>query len=320
MDPFLDFIRLLRPRATLWGGVHACGQWAISYLRGDDLLFCRVEHGTCQLVRPDCAPVHLQPDDFILIRSATPFTLASDTSAVPLDSETVIAAAKEAKDKTARLGEGGQCPVRLRAGKFVFDTANANMLTDLLPSFVHVAASDTSLRHVRELLAMNELESREPGPGSEFIIMRLVELVLVEILRSKTVHVDNKHGRLLAGLADPLTACALSALHGDVARDWTVAGLAKFCGVSRSTLATRFRQVMGVGPIEYLLHWRMALAKDELRAGRRTVGEIALAIGFQSASAFSTAFSRTVGCSPKRFGNRMPFEAPGQMLDELPRP
>ena len=98
-----------------------------------------------------------------------------------------------------------------------------------------------------------------------------------------------------------MTARALSAMHGDVTHDWTVFVLARLCGVSRSTLAARFREIVGMGPIEYLQHWRMALAKDELRRGTKSIGQIALAIGFQSSSAFSTAFTRAVGCPPKRF-------------------
>jgi AraC-like DNA-binding protein len=75
------------------------------------------------------------------------------------------------------------------------------------------------------------------------------------------------------------------------------ATLAKLCGVSRSTFAHRFCVTVGMGPIEYLQRWRMALAKDDLIRGKRSVGEIALAIGFQS----SSAFSRAMGCSPKQF-------------------
>ncbi|HYY30929.1 MAG TPA: helix-turn-helix transcriptional regulator [Chthoniobacterales bacterium] len=82
------------------------------------------------------------------------------------------------------------------------------------------------------------------------------------------------------------------------------------CGVSRSTFAHRFRVTVGMGPIEYLQRWRMALAKDDLIQGKRSVGEIALAIGFQSSSAFSTAFSRAMGCSPKQFATSKLESAP----------
>jgi AraC-like DNA-binding protein len=151
---------------------------------------------------------------------------------------------------------------------------------------------------------MNEAESRRPGPGGEFIVGRLMELVLVEILRSDVACGADQQGKgLIAGLGVPVTARALSAMHGDIARDWTVSTLARLCRVSRSKFATRFRDIVGMAPIEYLQHWRMAHAKDELRLGTKSIGTIALAMGFQSSSAFSTAFTRVVGCSPRRFAD-----------------
>ncbi len=298
MDPFLDLIRLLRPRATLWGGVEAFGRWGLSFRQREDLLFCWIERGECLLMRPDRAALELQQDDFVLIRTSTPFALTSDLSVEPVESEAAVAAAGSPK---LRLGEGSGRHVVIHAGRFVFDTANEDLLSDLLPSMVHVAADDTSSSPIRTLLKLNDAESRTRGPASEFIIIRLMELVLVEILRTMTTQPGDEHRGLLAGLADPVAAPALSAMHRDVAHGWTVATLAKLCGVSRSTFATRFRNVVGMGPIEYLLQWRIALAKDELRRGTRSVGEIATAIGFQSGSAFSTSFTRVVGCSPKHF-------------------
>jgi AraC-like DNA-binding protein len=297
-DPFLDLIRLLRPRATLWGGIDGAGRWGVSFRKRDDLLFCWVERGECQLTRPLLAPVRLRADDFVLVRSTMPFTLTTDPELEPQDSETAVAASG---DTGLKLGECVDSPVTLRGGRFVFDTANEELLTGLLPPLVHIAAGDESSWRVRALLEMNETESLRPGPGGGFIIMRLMELILVEILRSAAPRANAEPTGLLAGLADPVTARALAAMHGNVAQDWTVADLAQLCGASRSAFAARFRRIVGTGPIEYLAHWRMALAKDELRLGKLGIGEIALAIGFQSSSAFSTAFTRTVGCSPKRF-------------------
>ena len=154
------------------------------------------------------------------------------------------------------------------------------------------------------LLNLNEMETLEPGPGSEFLIARLMELILVEMLRRETPKVDDQPTGLIAGLLDPAIASALLAMHGEIAREWSVAELARLCGVSRSGFAKRFKGVLGVGPIEYLMHWRMAVAKDELRRGTRSISEIALAVGFQSPSAFSTSFTRAVGCSPKRFAGK----------------
>ena len=301
MDPFLDVVQLLRPRATLWSKIEGFGRWGLAFRKRDDLLFCRVERGECHLLRTQLAPVLLRLDDFVLIRTSTPFVLTSDPTMEPEDSEKLVAAAKSV---SLRVGEGTESPVTLRGGRFVFDTANESLLWKLLPSLLYVAADDTSSWRVRSLLKLNEIETLQPGPGSDFLIARLMELILVEMLRRETPKEGDRATGLIAGLLDPSIAGALLAMHGEIAREWSVAELARLCGVSRSGFATRFKEVLGVGPIEYLMHWRMAVAKDELRRGARSISEIALVVGFQSPSAFSTSFTRAVGCSPKQFARR----------------
>lgn len=299
MDPFLDLIRLLRPRAALFGGgLDACGQWGVSFKKRDDLLFCWVDQGECQLIRPGCAPAAMHQGDFALIYTSAPFTLASDTSVEPVDSDMAVAATKSV---WLKLGSGTDRPVTLHAGKFLVDMANHDLLADLVPPLVHIESSDASLSRVRSLLTMNEMEARQPGPASQFVIERLIELILVEILRNNRLLAGEKYTGLLAGLANPVTARALVAMHRDVAHAWTVEELARLCAVSRSTFASKFQTIVGRGPIEYLLRWRMALAKEALSLGNKSVSEIAFAIGFQSSSAFTTAFTRAVGCSPTRF-------------------
>ena len=298
MDPFLDLILLLRPRATLWGGLEGADRWAVSFESRDDLLFCWLEKGECYLTRPSADPVLLHTGDFVLIRTVAPFALASDTAAVPLASDALVAAANRSM---LRVGADGGPDVLLHGGRFVFDTANEQLLSGLLPEFVHIPADDMSSLRIRALLEMNQAESSLRGPGNEFVIGRLMELILVEILRNQAHQGGGYHSGILAGLADPVLKRALSVMHADVEADWAVSTLADRCGVSRSAFAERFRTVMGMGPMKYLLHWRIALAKDQLRAGTKSVGQIAFDVGFQSSSAFSTAFSRVTGMSPKGY-------------------
>jgi AraC-like DNA-binding protein len=303
VDPLLDLIRLLRPRAALFGaGFDAFGQWRLDFRKRDDLLFCWVDQGEFQLLRPGCEAVAMRPGDFALIHTSTPFAFASDVAATAVDSEKAVAATRQVR---LRLGSGTDRPVTLHAGKFLLEKANEALLAGLFPPVTHLAAGDSSLGRVRSLLAMNEMEARQPGPASEFVILRLVELILVELLRTHPARVAEGSRGLLAGLADPVTAKALAALHGDVAREWTVDALAKLCHVSRSTFAGRFRAIVGMAPIDYLLNWRMAIAKDALSRGTKSVGEIAFDIGFQSPSAFTTAFTRVIGCPPTHFARRM---------------
>jgi AraC-like DNA-binding protein len=304
MDPFLDLIRLLAPRAAFLGrGFDAAGDWGLCFPALDDLLFVWIENGTCQLVRPGCDIVWLEKGDFALVRTSLPFTLTSNTNVEPVDSVSAVAAKRGGRLK---LGAGHDRPVCLHLGKFLFSTANEDLLTGLLPPIVHIPSSSPRLHRIHSLLSLMESEGREPGPASEFVILRLAELALVEILRMPASDLPKQVGEpasrgLLSGLRDPLTAKALRAMHADVAQDWTVEALARFCGVSRSAFATRFRVVVGVGPISYLLRWRMALAKEALKSSTARIEEIGFSIGYKSASAFSTAFTRVAGCSPRQF-------------------
>jgi AraC-like DNA-binding protein len=298
MDPFLDLITLLRPQATLWSGIYAAGKWGVSFRKHDDLLFCWVEAGKCQLIRPRIKPLHLHPGDFVLIRTTTPFTLASDSSIQPVDSEDTITATK---DFTLRFTKGKRPTSIVRGGKFVFDSADEQLLTSLLPPLIHIASNSTSARRVQTLLAMNAEEAATPKAGGQFVMARLMEVLLIDLLRDQSLHPGLEQKGLLAGLSNPVTAVALRAMHKNVAHDWTVAQLAHRAGVSRSKFAAHFQQSLGTSPIQYLLDWRMAIAKDELRQHTRSLSEIAFAIGFQSVSAFSTAFTRRVGIQPSRY-------------------
>lgn len=203
------------------------------------------------------------------------------------------------------MGSGSVQPVTLHAGKFLVNKANEDLLATLLPPLVHIKANDETLNRVHSLLAMSKKEAQQPGPASEFVITRLIELILVEILRTARSEKEEMSSGLVAGLANPTIAPALAAMHRNVARSWTVDELAKICAMSRSTFALKFRAIVGTAPIDYLLNWRMALAKDALSRGTKSVSETAFSVGFQSASAFTTAFTRAVGCSPTRFVQRM---------------
>jgi AraC-like DNA-binding protein len=122
---------------------------------------------------------------------------------------------------------------------------------------------------------------------------------LDEALRS-TQRPDAPPG-LLRGLGDVRLAEAIRHMHGDPARAWTVAQLAKEAALSRSGFFDRFTRIVGLPPMEYLLGWRMALAKDLLRREELGIAEVAERVGYGSASTFSTAFSRYVGQPPGRY-------------------
>jgi transcriptional regulator GlxA family with amidase domain len=166
----------------------------------------------------------------------------------------------------------------------------------LLPAILHVRG----VERLSVLVRLVGEEASELRPGRELVLERLVEVLLIEALRSATSSDEASPG-LLRGLADPRLAPAIRQMHAQVARPWTVAQLAKPAGLSRSAFFERFTRTVGLPPMEYLLAWRMAVAKDLLRRHEVGLAEVAERVGYGSASTFSTAFSRHVGQPPSHY-------------------
>jgi len=133
------------------------------------------------------------------------------------------------------------------------------------------------------------------------VTQRLPELVLIEVLRFHLATAPAADQGWLAALRDPVLAPALSLLHGEPDRRWTVAELASGAAVSRSLLDERFRQVLGLSPIRYLTEWRMHLAEELLATTDLGVVAIARRIGYDSEEGFSRAFKRGHGLSPSHW-------------------
>lgn len=134
-------------------------------------------------------------------------------------------------------------------------------------------------------------------PGSVLIAQHLAHMILVQALR---LHLgEAKDVGWLSALSDRRIGAAIAAIHREPARRWSVESLAVSVGMSRSSFAARFRQLVGEGPIEYLTRWRMLLAARNLSRGD-PIGAVARSIGYESDSAFSTAYRRLMGTTPRR--------------------
>lgn len=222
------------------------------------------------------------------------FTLASDPklnpTAVDLD-----------PSRETRYGSASE-PVTMRmlGGYFRFDRANAPLLVKLLPPVVHVRREEPGATCLRQIVELIGEEANTDRPGRVLILERLVEVLFVEALRFRSSTTASEEQGLL-GLSDPALARTLREIHVDVTRRWTGEQLARTAGMSRATFAERFARKVGMPPMQYLLEWRMALAKDMLRRNRPALAEVAERVGYQSASAFSTAFTRLTGRTPSEF-------------------
>jgi AraC-like DNA-binding protein len=235
----------------------------------------------------------LEAGDFLLLPATPGFTMSGFQPVTPVPIDPKVSATPTGEVRHGN--RNGPPDVRLLGGYFVFDSPDAALLVSLLPALVHVRGAERLSVLVR---LVNE-ESKEQRSGRDLVLTRLVEVLLIEALRAAPG--ENTPPGLLRGLADPRLALAIRHMHRDPARPWTVAELAKKAALSRSAFFERFTRAVGLPPMEYLLAWRMAVAKRLLRHNNVGLAEIAERVGYGSASAFSTAFSRSVGQSPSRY-------------------
>jgi AraC-like DNA-binding protein len=136
-------------------------------------------------------------------------------------------------------------------------------------------------------------------PGQEAVLDRLLDLLLIAVLRAWFARPDAQVPGWYAASADPVVGPALRLLHHEPARPWTVAALAAETGVSRAALARRFTELVGEPPMAFLAGWRLALAADLLRDPQATLAAVARQVGYGSPYALSTAFKRVRGVSPR---------------------
>ncbi|MET0718573.1 MAG: AraC family transcriptional regulator [Pseudoxanthomonas sp.] len=292
-DPLSDVIALLQPRAVFSKRISGAGRWGVRYSEFGQPSFCAVLEGTCLLAVDGHAAVALEAGDFVLLPATPGFVLSGFEAVQPerVDPKLTPSPSGEVRHGT----RGGKPDARLLGGYFMFDSPDAGLLVSLLPALVHVRG----VERLSVLVRLVGEESIEQRPGRELVLARLVEVLLIEALRA-TAGEDAPPG-LLRGLADARLAPAMKQMHGQVARAWTMAQLAKKAALSRSAFFERFSRAVGMPPMEYLLAWRMAVAKDLLRRQELGIAEVAERVGYGSASTFSTAFSRHVGQSPSRY-------------------
>ena len=299
VDPLAEVVSLLQPNASYSKHVSGAGNWRVRRAENGRPFYCAILEGACRLTAAGNEPLTLQQGDFVLIPAAYDFATSSLAS-LPDDTAT---APVEVGPRQFRVGrQSGPVDVRILIGYCDFGSADADLLVSLLPELVHVQGES----RMTTLVQLVDEEARGLRPAREIILAHLLEVLFIEALRS--VRGSALSPGLVRGLGDDRLAVALRQLHARPTAPWTVALLAREAGLSRSAFFERFRRALGVAPMEYLLAWRMALAKSLLRQKEGGLAEVAERVGYSSASTFSVAFSRYVGMPPARYArNRWRF-------------
>jgi AraC-like DNA-binding protein len=292
IDPLAEIVTLLQPSASFSKLVEYAGRWRINRdVEGKPVFFAVLE-GECRVVAAGRPAFVVQAGDFVLSPSASDQVIESiDAPPHGIDMmPTQIGLGR------FRVGAANE-PVNLRmqVGLCSFASPDAALLVSLLPAMI-VARGEPRLAQLLHLVGD---ETRQSRPGRELVLERLLEVLLIEALRCGTHIVPVPS--VARGLSDNRLAAALRAMHARPAYRWTVAELAGEAAMSRSAFFARFSRIVGLSPIEYLLAWRMAVAKRLLRSREVAIEHIAARVGYGSASTFSTAFTRHVGTPPIRY-------------------
>ena len=304
MDPLSDVLLLLKPRTYVAGGFELGGDWSIRFDAHTGIKCYALVSGGCWLAMDAVAePVRLETGDCLLLPSGRPFRLAKDLDLEPVPFHALLSA--ERRGGIAVLDGGGD--TMILGGHFAFRGAHADILLGAMPPVVHLR-KDADKAALRWALERMRHELLEVQPGGVLVAQHLAHMMLVQALRLYLADGPERSVGWLFALADPQMAAAIGAVHADPGARWTLQAMAERAGMSRSSFAQKFKATVGSSPMEYVTRWRMLLAGDRLVNGAQTVSVVALSLGYESESAFSTAFKRVMGCSPRRYSRKQEVE------------
>jgi AraC-like DNA-binding protein len=313
MDPLSDVLSLLKPRSYMCGGFDLGGEWSIQFRPHQGIKCYALVSGECWLSLdgvPDA--VRLTAGDCFLLPNGRPFRLASDLNLTPVDVGAVFEA--PLNGGIATFNGGGDCFGV--GGYFSITGDHAGILLGVLPPIVHIR-KESDKAAMRWSLEQMRTELREQQPGGFLVGQQLAYMMLVQALRLHLAEGLSGGVGWLFALADKQMSAAINAIHADPAHRWTLQELAERAGMSRSTFALRFKETVGASPMEYVTRWRMLLAGDKLMNSNEPVSVISLSLGYESESAFSTAFKRVMGCSPRQYSRGRQSEGEDAHANQL---
>lgn len=297
MDILADLLGRARATGALFARTDLHGQGGVRFPTESRLAVHVVSRGRLYL-EAEGELTSMGEGEVLLVKAGTPTSVlaAAGERTEALDvllARAGVPASGPGVQQLVLPGDGE--PASLLCGVYELAGSICDRLLAALPPVVRVDG-DARLARVVQLLIE---EVHEQAPGQQTALDRLLDLLLVHVLRAHfAVH---PAPAWYAALEDPVVGPALRALHADPARSWSVAELGRVGGMSRAAFARRFVQVVGEPPLAYLTGWRITLAQDALASKGSTVSEVARQVGYGSEASLSAAFTRHVGVPPGRW-------------------
>jgi len=295
-------------RTVYAGGFVGGGDWSVRFDPPRKIKFFVVGRGHCFLAldgRPD--PVALQTGDVLILTCNLGFVVASELALVPRSAAELF---RGSERTIVPVGAGDD--FLLLGGHIDTRHSGGRLMLESLPDCLHLKAAETGATRLADLVGEFVQEAAGGAPGAEMACSSLAHLLLIQILRRHLVSGEQVQPGWLRAACDPKLGPALNLMHGDIARPWTLQELARAAGMSRTGFSVYFRKITGRPPLSYLTEWRMLHAERALREEGSSVARVAALVGYGSEAAFSTAFKRTTGMSPRR---RRPPAAVGYLQE-----
>lgn len=312
-DVLADVLSVTRLGATVISQAELVPPWGLEIDPMAEVAVHVVQRGTCWLTTTGAhQPLRMVSGDLVLIRSGVAHAICDAPSTKPRPHREVLAAMPR---RLATLPESrAHETTRVLCAKYLFQDLARHPLIELLPPLVHLPAREAE-RYVQLQLTLKLLghEAADGGRGSDLVIPRLVDSLLVFVLRAWLDAQPIGAGGWFSALRDPAVTRALSLMHRRPEIPWSVEQLAREVAQSRATFARRFVELVGETPVAYLTRWRMCIAAKLLCESPAALDQIAARVGYETAAAFSKAFRRIHGTSPGRYrgGYRGPIAITG---------
>lgn len=298
-DPLGEALHFLRMNGAFYCRSELTDPWGLTLPPMPGYVwFHVVTSGRMWLQAGDSKASLLEPGDLALVPHGEGHVLGSQPGVhapgiLELERELV-----SERYEILRHGGGGP-PTSLVCGAVRFDHPAARNLVAALPEIIHVGSSSSPQPDwMQGTLRLMAAEARELRPGGEAVITRLGDILVIQAIRSWMATDPAARTGWLGALQDRQIGRAITLIHRDPARPWTLASLADEVAMSRSAFAARFTELVGEPAMSYVARWRMHLALDALTEQRATVAELANRLGYRSEAAFARAFKRIIGAPP----------------------
>jgi AraC-like DNA-binding protein len=280
--------------------------WSLRIQDEAPLTVIAVVRGSAWLAPDEGEPVRLERGDVAIVRGPEPYTVADDPATPP---QAVIQPGQRCttpdgeelahmRDLGVRTwGNAPDGSTVMLTGTYELHSEVSGRLLRALPGTLVLRADEWDFPVIP--LMADEIVKDEPG--QEAVLDRLLDLLLIAVLRAWFARPEAAAPGWYRANGDPVVGLALRLLHHNPARSWTVAELAREVGVSRAALARRFHALVGEPPMTFLTGWRIALAADLLREPGSTIASVAHEVGYGTPFALSAAFKRVRGVSPQQY-------------------